>query len=168
MLLILLLVVILVVMFKDNIPAIVKSVIPAGETQNFLNGLPLRNDNGGLGHYGAPRSGGRVHNGFDISVKPQEEVKAPFNCILSRVGYVYSSDLRWRLLECIGTDKFKGWKVKIMYADTLSHNINKAFKQGEKIGFAQDISKKYASVTPHLHYEVFNPQGERINPANYV
>ncbi len=37
------------------------------------------------------------------------------------------------------------------------------------IGEAQDITKRYPSkkkkMTPHIHYEVMNDQGEYINPG---
>lgn len=138
------------------------------EKISFLEGLKLRGfDLGGSGSFGAPRNG-RVHKGLDITITPKQNVLAPFNGIVNRFGTVYNNDNKYTLVEILGTDKFKGFKCKIMYVAPLVDKLGQKVLQNDLIGIAQDISQKYKTVTPHLHYEVYNDSGQLLDPTQYT
>jgi len=148
-----------------------KSVINKGEVHRFLKGHSLRDcDAFGCGSFHASRTGNRLHKGLDLKLNFGEPVKAPFDCYINRLGKPYANDNRYDLIEVIGVNKFKSYKAKLMYVSThLSPNINKVYKQGEVIGYAQDISSKYGNgMVNHIHFELYNDKGTLTNPENYV
>lgn len=138
------------------------------EKTNFLKGLKIREcDPRGCGHFHAPR-GNRLHNGIDVALKFGDPVYAPFNGYIKRDGVPYSSNnMGYKLIEFIGTHKFKDYSALIMYIDR-SAPLNKELKQGDLIGHAQDISTKYEGITIHYHIEIRDPQGILINPEIYI
>lgn len=162
----------LILSFKDRIKALIPLIKEDStkdlEETNFLKNVELRGiDGGGNGSFGASR-GTRTHKGLDVLAKKGDIVKAPFDCVINRLGFVYSGDYNYKLIEVTGTNVYKDYKCKIMYSVTNFSPSKKEFKQGEKIGVAQDIAKKYTSVKNHLHYEIYNPKGVLVNPQIFL
>jgi Peptidase family M23 len=119
-------------------------------------------DTGGCGHFGASRSGGRTHKGIDILCIPNLEVFAPFDCLVERKVDPYG-DNKYDGLQLLNN---LGFELKIMYFEPLEGIVGHEVKQGEILGYCQDISKKYGShVPPHLHIELKNTEGVRIDPT---
>lgn len=119
-------------------------------------GKPIRNDSGGAGYYGAPRSkmvGGKkvsyAHAGVDLQCDPGQRVLMPFTGRVVRVAKPYAGDY-YSGLYLSG----KKMDLKMFYIMPDMALVGKVVKEGEVIGYAQDISKKYEGVTPHVHLEI--------------
>jgi hypothetical protein len=53
--------------------------------------------------------------------------------------------------------------VQLFYFEPNEKLIGKAVEKGQKIGIAQDISKKYPDMTPHVHLSIVS-----INPEIFI
>lgn len=121
----------------------------------------IRNDSSGLGTFGALRSN-HIHNGLDIKVSEGELIKAPFDLIYSFTGLVYPDDKNYLATEY----KTKNGTFRVMYMKPYTDK--KTFKQGEVIGVAQSIKKKWGgNMQDHIHVEV-RENGVLKDPAKYV
>ena len=116
----------------------------------------IRNDAGGLGFYGAPRKkivDGKLvrykHKGVDYSMRPGEHVYMPLTGIISRHAPPYASG-DYSGIEIIA----RRGVFKMFYLDLLPEFYGNMVIQGTPIGVAQDISKRYGAVTPHVHFEI--------------
>jgi len=119
----------------------------------------VRRDEHGLGYFGAPREkieNGKVkryrHRGMDYVCIPGQEVYIPFTAIPIRMkspceGY---HGILFRGRGIIGT---------LFYVQTEDSIINTELKEGDVIGFAEDISKKFKDVLPHVHFQI-----DKIDP----
>ena len=130
-----------------------------------------RNDPEGAGHFGAPRGGGtRRHKGVDITANPKDPVVAPIDGKIVLRGKAYRNDPRYDSVHIVGTGKYTGMTVKILYVDRGGPdgglNPNFDVKAGiTVIGGAQDISQKHGKkMKPHVHIEVLW-RGKRVDPA---
>ena len=119
----------------------------------------VRRDAHGLGYFGAPRKkieNGRVkryrHRGRDYVCIPGQEVYIPFTAIPIR-----------RKNPCEGYHGviFRGRGIvgTLFYVQIEDSIINVELKEGDVIGFAEDMSKKYAGVIPHVHFQI-----DKIDP----
>ena len=52
--------------------------------------------------------------------------------------------------------------VKIFYIQPIRRLIGQAIHQGDPIGIAQDIGKKYDGITPHIHLEIVGMEPETL------
>ncbi len=131
--------------------------------------LKLRGcDNLGCGHFGASRdSGTRIHKGLDIACTPFNDVYSPVT------GTVYG------FIDPYGDGQYNGISIlsnidgltyiwKIMYCKPLiGLSINHTINKGQLIGACQDISKRYAGITPHLHIELLK-NGDYVDPDVFI
>lgn len=125
--------------------------------------MDVRNDTWGLGHYGAPRAGGRTHRGTDFVCRPGQAVFSPITGTLQRIAYPYADDLRFQGCAITGEGPDAGYAVKMFYM-VPDGPIPRAVKAGERIGYCQAISEKYdAQMTDHLHVEVTH-HGVQVDP----
>lgn len=112
---------------------------------------------GAVGRYHAPRSGGRIHDGFDITAAIGTKLVA------TRAGKVIKR----------GYDPvLYGWYVQIdarhskedfFYAhmrDAPSVGKGDGVKTGQKVGVV-GITGNAATTPPHLHIEIRTPKGTR-------
>lgn len=134
------------------------------------NGKIRNNDKWGKGHYGASR-GNRTHNGLDIIAQPKQVIVSPVDGIIKRKAHPYANDLRYTGLLIEGSEKHKGYSIKIFYMTPLNGIIGKIVKAGEIIGEAQDLANKYPGITNHIHIEVryknqYKNPSKLINPAS--
>ena len=125
---------------------------------------PIRNDKGGQGNYGASRrktEGGRIirylHQGTDYQCTPGQDILAPCTGTIKAVSMPYSgSHYSGVLLE--------GHRLTLQmwyfYPDMLL--IGQQVKIGQVIGKAQDISKRYNGVTPHIHLQIIRCDPELL------
>ena len=129
-------------------------------------GLGVRNDKGGRGHYGAPRTrklaNGKLqrylHKGTDYSCEPGQIIKSPMTGIIVRRAKPYVQGEYSGVLIVT-----KRVTLKMFYLDPFTNLIGKVVKIGDSIGIAQDISKKYPLVTPHIHVEI-----TRCDPTIFI
>lgn len=123
-------------------------------------GLGIRNDSMGAGWYGALR-GDRLHRGLDFLCEPGQRIVAPFGMRIERVARPY------------GDHKYGGISFmnqfstgKIFYFEPKLSLLGFDVEQGEDIGAAQDISKRYTPppgkkpMKPHIHFQFnsFDPE----------
>ena len=121
-------------------------------------GNGVRSDTQGHGWYGAPR-GNRKHAGTDYVCSPKQEVVAPIDGVITRIAYPYA-DKKYEgvILE----NEFI--KLKIFYFIPITRLIGQRVRQGEVIGYAQDIRKKYGdAMVPHIHLEI-----DSIDPNIFI
>jgi len=120
-------------------------------------------DTWGSGLFEASRDGGkRKHQGLDIIVKPGAKVYAPFDGTIVREAVPYKNDNSYRGIVFRGTGEWAAYEVKIFYAEGLfSGNA----KKGQHIGYTQDLTLKYPTITNHIHVEV-KSGNDRIDPFN--
>jgi len=154
---------------NGKVKTMVSKALHNGEDIYFLKDFKLRtHDAHGSGAYGATRSGGKTHLGADVIFRKGQEVKAPFECIFVREGQVYSGDAKYRLIELEGTKGyFKGYKMKIMYCTKVIEPSTVVLAQHTLLAKSQDISEKYSGITPHLHIEMWDASGNRVNPEKF-
>jgi hypothetical protein len=120
----------------------------------FLNptGGKIRVDSEGDGHHGAPR-GSRRHKGVDFECCPNQKVLMPITGRIARLSYPYANDLYWKGV-LIYTQRMQ---IKLWYFQPMPGRVGNHFQAGDIIGHAQDISKKYPGMDPHVHLRVVNP-----------
>jgi murein DD-endopeptidase MepM/ murein hydrolase activator NlpD len=114
--------------------------------------------------YGAPRSGGRVHQGVDIIAKAGQWIYAVKDGTLTK-RYIDApgslSGNGWRLTTADGTYFF--YAHLSAFAPGLA--VGSAVKAGQILG---QIGKTGDALTPHLHFEVHPLGGASVNPTPVV
>jgi len=155
---------------NSKVKTMVSKALHNGEDIYFLKDFTLRgHDAHGSGAYGATRLGGKTHNGADVVFRKGQDVKMPYEAKFIREGFVYNGDTKYKLVELIGTKGyFKDYKMKIMYCLAIENlSTETIMPMGTLIAKAQDISEKYAGITPHIHIEMWDASGKRINPEKF-
>lgn len=113
-------------------------------------GYGVRSDTEGQGYFRAKR-GNRLHNGTDYICKPGQEIIAPIHGKIIRTAYPYSKDKQYE--GCVIENPFL--TIKMFYLKLFKNMVGEEIQQGDKIGTAQDISKKYSrQMQPHIHLEI--------------
>jgi murein DD-endopeptidase MepM/ murein hydrolase activator NlpD len=116
--------------------------------------------------WGAPRSGGRTHEGVDIIAKANQYVYAATEGTLTkkyidRPGALAGNG--WRLTSSDGTGTYFFYAHFSAFAPGL--DIGSKVVAGQIIGF---IGMTGSAGTPHLHFEVHPGGGAAINPTPTV
>lgn len=105
----------------------------------------------GHGYYGAAR-GNRKHKGVDLVTSVGEPVFSPINGTISKLGYPYKGNLKFRYVE-ITNDKYR---VRVMYCNPLTFHVGHRIFEGDKIGVAQNISEYWnPKMLNHIHIELY-------------
>lgn len=118
-------------------------------------------DNWGCGHFGASR-GKRKHIGQDLIVENEENVFSPIAGKITKLGICYEDDHSYRYVE-ITNSKFV---MRVLYVDPLV-SVGDWVKDGDYIGYAQDLTTRYKGITPHIHVEI-KVNGKYVDPALYL
>lgn len=128
---------------------------------------PIRNDTAGDGHYDAPRSGARKHKGVDLAMLPGTIILAPATGTVGRYGYAYEDDNSYRIVDFITMGLMR---YRFFYACQVGYSEGDMVRKGEPLAIAQDISERYTHniMTPHVHVEIYNKEGERLNPERIL
>jgi murein DD-endopeptidase MepM/ murein hydrolase activator NlpD len=111
------------------------------------------NDKWGSGRYGASR-GDRKHKGTDYICRPGQEIKSPINGKIVRESKPYPGSFSGLLI------KGNHLTIKMFYFMPFDALIGERVQKGQLIGTAQDISKKYPGMIPHIHLEVISVDPE--------
>lgn len=123
-------------------------------------GKGIRNDRAGLGHYHAAR-GLRLHKGMDFLCDPGQNVICPLaSAEVIRLAYPYPDQGYEGLLI-----RSPSLTIKIFYLIPADDILHKILSQGDLIGTAQDITKRYNDhrMLPHIHMQI-----ESANPALFL
>jgi murein DD-endopeptidase MepM/ murein hydrolase activator NlpD len=114
--------------------------------------------------YGAPRSGGRVHEGVDIIDKAGQWIYAVKDGILTK-----------KYLDSPGSLGGNGWRLTIADGTYFFYAHMSAFAPGLSVGSAVKAGQIIGQVgmtgdapIPHLHFEVHPGGGASINPTPVV
>jgi len=127
--------------------------------------LNIRNDSAGQGHFGAFRSGGkRSHSGIDYLATPGGGVMSPVDGTVSKLGWVYKGDSKYRYVEVMDE---KERKHRLFYVQPDVKLVRgQKVQQYDVIGSAQDVSEKHGGgMQPHVHYEVKDHTGQYQDPS---
>lgn len=113
-------------------------------------GGPVREtDKHGMGHFGAPR-GSKTHKGADYVGEPGQNIVSPIDGKVIRAARPYADDSRYNGLLISGKHLY----IKIFYIEPDWSRIGAGVFQGKTIiGTMQDITKRYADITPHVHLQ---------------
>ena len=114
-------------------------------------------DKHGSGEYGAGR-GGRLHRGADYICIPGQEVVSPITGTIIRIAKPYKGDDYSGLLI-----RNSNVEIKLFYLKPSPRIVGISVKIGDVIGTAQDISKKYPGMIPHVHLQI-----DSINPDLFI
>jgi murein DD-endopeptidase MepM/ murein hydrolase activator NlpD len=139
--------------------------LPKSALAAFLDSYPYRElDSYGYGHFGASRAGGtRIHRGQDYLAAVGDRVETPFAGVVRRIGYPYSDDLSYRLVEL---EMANGHLMKIMYIEPAV-DVGDSVLPGDVLGYQQDLTKKFPGMPNHFHLE-YIVDGEHRDPRNYI
>lgn len=136
---------------------------------NTFNPLP-----GGLAgkqpgqEFGAPRDGGaREHAGIDLTEHKREDSRAPV--VAYKTG---------KVVKVSNSGGSPGGRVEIRHPDGFTTKYlhvtpRSGLKEGDQVAGGQHIGNLYRyfkgeTEMTHLHFEVYNPKGELLNPTRFV
>lgn len=110
-------------------------------------------DKFGLGRYGAPR-GPHRHRGADYVCEPGQDIISPIAGVFVREANPYALPSKYNYRGLLIESPFMTLEIFYVYpiAELLGHSV----KQGQVIGTAQDISRKYPGITPHVHLQIIS------------
>ena len=144
----------------------------------LLSQAPLRGtDDWGDGAYGSSR-GSRVHSGEDAVMAAGSLIMSPVSGVISSFGCAYSDDLSYRIVNIKDAREYTHRLFYVRPLDTIKVGDN--VLEGALIGEAQDIAKRYDTVTlragkmetklmkNHVHYEILNPAGKPVDPKEFI
>lgn len=133
---------------------------------DFINptGKGVRiSDRHGQGHFGASR-GKRTHKGVDYVAEVGQDIKAVMSGRITKVGYPYGNDLSYRYVEISNDDT--GYRIRQFYVKPCVINDDWV-SQGDVIGVAQCLDRRYAGITEHVHLEIYK-NGVLVDPTGLV
>jgi len=125
----------------------------------------------GDGSFGASR-GSRTHKGIDLLSEPGEAIYSPVKGQVTKHGYPYApkpgDKITYRYVEI--TD-YSGFRHRVFYLDpSVGHGLH--VDTNTIIGIAQDIAGKYSTpdkvMGNHVHYEIFDPNGNVVDPEEFA
>ena len=133
---------------------------------NPTGGVPRGHDDFGDGQFGARRDGGaREHEGVDYVATAGQEVKAPISGYVTKIGYAYAGDTGLTFVEI--TNPALGYVARAFYVKP-GVEVGQTVRLGQTIGVDQSLQDHYPGITDHVHLEVMQPGGERINAAELI
>ena len=121
-------------------------------------------DKWGRGAYGATRdNGSRIHKGTDFIVSPiGQKVVAPTAGLVVRIKRPYANPVKGVMFSGILV-RASDYEYTLFYLEPLTEIIRTRIEEGQIIGHAQDISKKYPEMIPHIHMQI-----DSINPELFI
>ena len=138
----------------------------APDFANPTGGAPRGHDEFGDGRFGARRDGGsRDHEGVDYVAKAGQDVLAPISGYVTKIGYAYAGSSDLKFVEI--SNPALGYVARAFYV-TPGVEVGQTVRLGEVIGKDQSLQKHYPGITNHVHLEVMEPGGERVNAAELI
>ena len=138
----------------------------APDFANPTGGAPRGHDEFGDGQFGARRDGGaREHEGVDYVAKAGQDVQAPISGYVTKIGYAYAGSSDLKFVEI--SNPALGYVARAFYVNP-GVEVGQTVRLGEVIGTDQSLQKHYPGITNHVHLEVMEPGGERVNAAELI
>lgn len=127
---------------------------------------PIRTqDLHGSGEFGAPR-GSRKHAGVDLACWPGSKVCALTHGKVTKLGYPYNpTDPKKGHLRYVEVT-FDSTRFRYFYIEP-SVEVGQSVNAFDILGVSQDLTSVYAGITPHVHFEIINAEGEHVDPGNH-
>lgn len=137
----------------------------APDFANPTGGAPRGHDRFGSGYFHASRDGGaRAHEGVDYDSTAGQEVVAPISGFVSRIGYAYPGDERYRYVE-IDNPALR-LQARIFYVDPQVR-VGESVEVGRPIGTAYSLQPRYPGITDHVHLEI-EDRGRKIDAQRVI
>jgi murein DD-endopeptidase MepM/ murein hydrolase activator NlpD len=138
----------------------------APDFANPTGGAPRGHDEFGDGQFGARRDGGaREHEGVDYVARAGQDVQAPISGYVTKIGYAYAGSSDLKFVEI--SNPALGYVARAFYV-TPGVELGQTVRLGETIGRVESLQKHYPGITNHVHLEVMEPGGERVNAAELI
>ena len=121
-------------------------------------------DRQGEGHFGASR-GSRTHGGIDLSCPVGTEIHAPISGEVTKIGYPYGDEkkIHFRYVEVMNG----GYSYRVFYISPLV-KVGDVVDRDTIIGKSQCLSDFYTGITEHVHFEIKDGAGDKIDPTPVV
>ncbi|KQY31075.1 peptidase M23 [Caulobacter sp. Root487D2Y] len=138
----------------------------APDFANPTGGAPRGHDEFGDGQFGARRDGGaREHEGVDYVAQAGQDVQAPISGYVTKIGYAYAGSSDLKFVEI--SNPALGYVARAFYV-TPGVEVGQTVRLGETIGRVESLQRHYPGITNHVHLEVMEPGGERVNAAALI
>ena len=109
-------------------------------------------DKWGAGHFGASR-GSRIHHGIDYICPPESQVLSPVTGKITKLGYAYKKDENENPYRYVQITAQDDKQHRVFYVEPILA-VGRYVREGDIIGFSQDLGERYQGITPHVHYEI--------------
>lgn len=124
--------------------------------------IPIRNDDHGDGHFGAPRRGGRSHRGLDIYAPLFTRVRASKSGT-AKVGFVKNGMGKYVIIR-----HPDGCATVYGHLSRVRIKNNQKVRQSAIIGYVGKTGNaKYKNIDPHLHFEI-RKKGRCVDPLLFI
>lgn len=128
----------------------------------YKGDIPIRKDDHGDGHFGAPRKGGRSHQGLDISAPLYTCVRASKSG-LAKTGFVKNGMGKYVIIR-----HPNGCATLYGHLSRARVKNNQRVRQGAIIGYVGKTGNaKYDNIAPHLHFEI-RKKGKCVDPLLFI
>ena len=126
---------------------------------------PRGHDAYGDGGFHARRDGGtRPHEGVDYDSRAGQQVVAPISGYVTRIGYAYPGDERFRYVE-IANPALR-LTARVFYIDPAVA-VGDSVALGRPIGAAHSLQARYGGITDHVHLEI-ERAGRKIDAQTVI
>jgi murein DD-endopeptidase MepM/ murein hydrolase activator NlpD len=121
----------------------------------------------GYGEFGARRDGGsRKHEGVDFIAQAGQSVVAPISGYVTKIGFAYAGDPNLQFVEI--TNPALQYAARVFYINP-SVAVGDAVAVGRVIGEMHSLQSKYpAGMTDHVHLELIDTKGRRIDATRVL
>ena len=126
---------------------------------------PRGHDAFGDGFFHASRDGGaRAHEGVDYVSEAGQTVAAPISGYVSRIGYAYPGDSRYRYVEI--QNPALRLEARVFYVEP-DVAVGDTVALGHPIGRARSLQGRYPGITDHIHLELAR-SGSRLDAQQVI
>lgn len=138
----------------------------AADIANPSGHAPRTTDAYGSGAYGASRDGGsRRHAGVDYVATAGQTVSAPISGFVTRLGYAYGDSSQFRYVEIV--NPALNISARVLYVEP-GVEVGQPIAIGQPIGVAQSLQGRYHGITNHVHLELADAAGRRLDPSGML
>lgn len=138
----------------------------AADVVNPTGHAPRGVDGFGSGAFGASRDGGaRHHAGVDYVAEGGQPVVAPISGFVTKIGYPYGDDTRLRYVEI--KNPALNLEARVFYIDPKV-SVGETIRLGTPIGVAQTLQRRYGGITDHVHLELADAAGDKLDAAALI
>jgi murein DD-endopeptidase MepM/ murein hydrolase activator NlpD len=138
----------------------------AGSVELHSHFFPVRGPHGTrgpVGEFGAPRNGGRVHKGFDVTARCGTPLAAATTGTVVKRAYDQRLDGNYVVIRGLG-ERRKYWYAHMLHPSSFQRG--ELVHVGQIVGFVGKTGNA-RTVGCHLHFEI-HVNGRPVNPKPYL